>query len=412
MSSERSDPVPPMRVALFTPAWPPGLLPNGIATYTGYVVPGLRDLGVDVSVIAGEVDPGCSDPAVLRAAPRRDPAPVRAAARLRDWVSPGATSERRQALAIARVVQRLERERGLDLVEMEESFGWCGRIASLCGVPVVARLHGPWFLNGAMVADPTTRAFRRRVRSEGSAIARVAGISAPSRDVLERTRSRYELELPDADVIPCPVPPAAAADRWAADACEANTILFVGRFDNHKGADVVIEAFASLRPSAPDARLVLVGPEHAVTDAAGRSFRLHEFLDSRLPRAADRAAVDWLGTQRPEAIRRLRRRAAVTVVCSRYEVFGYTLAEAMAQGCPVVATASGGLGELVENERSGLVARSADPDDLARAVLRLLRDRELAARLGRTAITACAEQCDPAQIAGRTLALYRRVLRR
>jgi glycosyltransferase involved in cell wall biosynthesis len=157
---------------------------------------------------------------------------------------------------------------------------------------------------------------------------------------------------------------------------------------------------------------VLVGPEHAVTDAAGRSWRLHEFLDSRLPSAADRGAVEWLGAQPPEKIRRLRQRAAITVVCSRYEVFGYTLAEAMAQGCPVAATASGGLGELVEDARSGLVARSADPDDLARVLLLLLRDRDLAARLGRGALTACAEQCDPARIASRTLALYRRVLGR
>jgi glycosyltransferase involved in cell wall biosynthesis len=38
----------------------------------------------------------------------------------------------------------------------------------------------------------------------------------------------------------------------------------------------------------------------------------------------------------------------VTIVCSRYEIFGYTLVEAMSQGCPVVASAAGGMAELVE----------------------------------------------------------------
>ncbi len=397
---------------MLTPAWPAGQIPNGIATYAGHIVPALREKGVDVFVVTSidgsdGVDSRVSVPRALA-----EPVPQRALRRLYGVFNPYAVAERRNALTIVREIDRVRRERGIDLIEMEESFGWCEWVASECRVPVVARLHGPWFLNGAMVADPRTRSFRRRVRREGQAIGRVAGVSAPSRDVLERTRRHYGMPLADAVVIPNPVPAVGETERWDSAKCESATLLFVGRFDRHKGGDVAIEAFARIRRAEPSARLLFAGPDSGVTDEAGRTWHAREFIADRLPKPEDREAVEWLGPQSPAVIHKLRMRAAVTVVCSRWEVFGYTLTEAMSQACPVVATATGGLAEIVDDGRNGLLARPADPDDLARAVLELLRDPARAARLARAAAETTALRFGPAAVADETLALYRRVLGR
>ncbi len=400
-----------LRVALYTPAWPGGALPNGIVTYTSHIVPALRALGVETWVLASLLAPERTEAHARPVSSGRDPLPARLIARFRDFLAPGASAERRNAFAIAREVQRLERERRLALVEMEESFGWCARVAERCRVPVVARLHGPWFLNGALVEDTSSAAFRRRVEREGWALRRVAGVSAPSRDVLERTRTHYGISLERAEVIPHPIPLAPAEARWDPSGSDTATVLFVGRFDNHKGGDILLEAFARVRCAEPAAHLVFVGPDRGVRDASGRSWNLDAYLRSRMPRESDRAAVEWLGPQSREAIARLRLRASLVVVCSRYETFGYTLGEAMAQGCPIVASAAGGMTELVEDGRSALVVPPSDAEALAGAILSLLRDRPLAARLGRQAAEDCARCFAPDAVARRTLAFYRQLLR-
>ena len=67
------------------------------------------------------------------------------------------------------------------------------------------------------------------------------------------------------------------------------------------------------------------------------------------------------------------------------EGLGRVVIEAFSRGRGVVATAAGGIPDLVEDGREGLLIPKADEDALVAALLRVLRDRELAARLGAAA---------------------------
>jgi glycosyltransferase involved in cell wall biosynthesis len=75
----------------------------------------------------------------------------------------------------------------------------------------------------------------------------------------------------------------------------------------------------------------------------------------------------------------------VAVLCSRSEGMSNALLEYMAAGRPIVATAVGANGQLIEHGVHGLLVPPGDPGRLARAIRRLLEDRELAARLGAAA---------------------------
>lgn len=75
--------------------------------------------------------------------------------------------------------------------------------------------------------------------------------------------------------------------------------------------------------------------------------------------------------------------ADVTVVPSFYESFGLVAAEALACGCPVVASRVGGLAEVVQHGRDGLHIPPRDPDALADALSWLLRHPDRAAAMGR-----------------------------
>jgi glycosyltransferase involved in cell wall biosynthesis len=292
-----------------------------------------------------------------------------------------------------------------DLLEMEETFGSAWHTQQVLKVPVVVRLHGPWFLNGPALGVPMDSAFRRRDLSERRCIAGAAGVTAPSRDVLDRVRARYDLSLPNAAVIPNAMPPIPLSDRWTPETSDKKTILFVGRFDRHKGGDLVIDGFKTIAASLPTTELVFVGPDHGFRDDAGRVHSLSAFLDDRLPPSV-RSRVHVMGPLPAETVKGLRRRSHVTVVASRYENFPLALVEALGFGCPTVASDVGGIPEILDRDRTGLLFAAGDSSDLARKVMTLFERPELAAELGRQAAIDIGARLTPAAIARRTLDYY------
>jgi glycosyltransferase involved in cell wall biosynthesis len=103
-------------------------------------------------------------------------------------------------------------------------------------------------------------------------------------------------------------------------------------------------------------------------------------------------------------------RAAVVCVPSLREGYGMAAAEAMAHGRPVVASAVGGLVDLVEDGVNGLLVPPGDVAALRAAVVRLLEDPELRARLGAVGRERARERLSPVAAAEATLAAYRDAL--
>jgi glycosyltransferase involved in cell wall biosynthesis len=396
-------------VAYVTPGWP--TIPNGVAAYALRMQRALAAAGVEALLLARAVG-AAPPPEVIDIAPeaRARSLPERLALRLLGRFG----ADRALAFECTRstldALRRLHRERGTRILEMEESLGIPGRIARRAPVPVVTRLHGPWFLNGAARGVPRDDAFERRVRAEGIGLTRTQGITAPSRDVLRRTREHYGLPLAHAVVIPNPVALSPVDACWGRSACDPERIAFIGRFDRHKGGDVVIDAFARVLEHRPEARLVFVGPDRGLPDADGRPWQIEAYARERLGAKRDR--LEWVGEQPFEALPSFRRAAALTVVASRYENLAYTALEAMAMGCPIVSTEAGGLAETVEDGRNALTCKEDDAAALASRILLLLENPELAARLGEQARADCAERYAPERVAQQTLAYYEDVLER
>jgi len=100
----------------------------------------------------------------------------------------------------------------------------------------------------------------------------------------------------------------------------------------------------------------------------------------------------------------------VLAVPSRREGFGVSCAEAMAFGRPVVASAVGGLLDLVRDGETGLLVPPRDPVALRAALDRLLADPALRAQLGAAARAHVAEYCAWDRVTERTIAVYRAAL--
>lgn len=398
----------PRHVAYFSPGWPPGRCANGIVTYVGCMREGLAALGVATSVVAGDDVPADEGRRLFALrGPEGEGWWQTAEHRLLSRLDPGWAGARRSGRALRSVLRRLGRgAQPPELFEIEESLG-LGAWALDAGLPTVVRLHGPWFLNGSALGVPEDAAFRRRDRREGRLLARARAISAPSRDVLERTRSHFQLELRGARVIPNPVPE--PRRLWSREGADPATILFVGRFDRHKGGDLVVDAFASLASRHPQLRLVFVGPDRGLRDDTGRVWTLPAYLAHRLPEADARRRVEVTGEQPREAIEDLRTRASVVVVPSRYEVLSMTTLEAQAAGAPVVAARAGGPAEIVEHGESGLLFQPGDAGDLAGQLERVLGSPELASRLSAGGMRAYRARHTPEAVARASLDFYAEV---
>jgi SAM-dependent methyltransferase len=124
-----------------------------------------------------------------------------------------------------------------------------------------------------------------------------------------------------------------------------------------------------------------LAPEKGIEDLAAASEGLNLVVSGDGPLRS--LVPQALGFLTREELERRYERAAIVVCPSRSEGFGVVCAEAMAHGKPVVAGAVGGLLNLVEHERTGLLVPPGDPPALRAALDRLLGDRELRLRLGR-----------------------------
>ena len=154
-------------------------------------------------------------------------------------------------------------------------------------------------------------------------------------------------------------------------------ILFVGRLEEAKGADLLIQALPLIK-AQPDALLWIAGGDERDN---GERVRLRGLADAC--GVAER--VRFVNAVDREQLPDLYRAAAVCAVPSAYESFGLVAVEAMASGTPPVATRVGGLATTITHGKTGLLANDRRPEHFASAIERLLSDDTLRSRMGAAA---------------------------
>lgn len=394
-----------MKIAFLSPSWPYGQ--NGIVSYTRSISRALHDLGAEISILTFHASGSLGYETVVPLEMAKPSFLSRLAGSFRRRAGHELPGDSPVGRAIADAVRDLAKRGRIDLLETEESFGWGGYVTETTSVPVVVRLHGPYFLTGVYDEAPGVTLDARRLRDEGRAFARVMAITAPSRQVLEAMRAHYGLAR-EARVIPNPIAIDDSQAAWSLEHCDRDAILFVGRTDNRKGGDLVIRAFAELARSRPRLKLHFVGPDKGFIDS-NPGEAIGDYL-ARTVEPGIRERIIVHGALDPADIAKLRMAARVTVMASRYENFPMAALEALAVGCPLVTTGAGGIPELVTDEETGLICDGDVAGDMAGKLARLLDDDTLSVRLGRAGRQACIDRFHPMIVAREMLTVYASLL--
>jgi glycosyltransferase involved in cell wall biosynthesis len=178
--------------------------------------------------------------------------------------------------------------------------------------------------------------------------------------------------------------------------------LFVGRFVEMKGLDVLVGAIGALRARGVTDRVTLIGhgPEH------GRISRL----------LAGIPGIDLAGWQGPEQVRAAMRAARVVVIPSvvarsgEAEGLPSVAIEAMGLGTPVIASCEAGLAGVIAHGANGLLCRSRDPAALAACIAELLSAPGRALALGEAGRQTVVKDFDAAKQSRRLQCLLQRII--
>jgi glycosyltransferase involved in cell wall biosynthesis len=349
-----------MRVVLLPGIWPPDV--GGPATHGPELARFLVARGHRVFVVTMADGEPAERPCPVQTVSRARPFPVRYS---------------QVALAGARAARRA------DVVYASATYAAAAAASVLARRPLVTKL----------VSDPAYERARRYglfagtleefqgaggaavsmlKRGRTASLAAARTIVVPSAYLAELARG-WGLDARRVHVIPNAAPPVGGAEP---EALEPNTFVFAGRLTRQKSLGTALAALERV----PEARLLVVGdgPEQAELErlAAGAALDGRAFFAGARPRAGVLSALAG---------------AHAMLLSSDWENLPHAAVEALALGTPVVATAVGGVPEVVRHDVNGLLVRPGDPAGLAEAMQRLVSEPGLRDRLAAAAAPSVAE---------------------
>jgi glycosyltransferase involved in cell wall biosynthesis len=408
------------RVLVITPEFPPHTT-GGLGTHLVALTTSLSERGWTIDVILPALrslnEPGwpeASEPSTAHGARAHVVPPSDATRAMHPSSRRGkqAYAADIRAYALEVVASRDER---IDVVHLHDWFlaPVATEIHERVGAPLVTTLHllynpaFPWCgykLPAEIVA------------MEGSACLSSDRVIAVSSDMAALVRETYGVPAERVVAIHNGLDPA-SIELFGAEraATPSSTILFAGRVTRQKGVLPLVRSARLVLDAVPEARWIIAGPLGEPLLHRDLGPELTELIASD-PRLG--AAITVTGSLSRARLAELYRDAALAIVPSVYEPFGYAALEAMCASVPVVASSVGGLREIVDDGKTGLLVptvatgggsseRTPDVEALAAAQIALLRDPARARLMGSAGRVRALAEFPPGRMAEQTEAVYR-----
>jgi len=303
----------------------------------------------------------------------------------------------RYAHAVSDVLSELVPSESIDLVETTDWAADGYAYLRKRTVPVLVRLHGHSEVENSFERGEFKAGLKASLvwRMRRKQLVHCDAITAVSRSYCELARQMWRVKRDDVQVLPIGIDLDlfSPGDQPRAD----HLVLFAGGLQDAKGIGVLAAAIPQVLEQFPAAQFRMLGRDFRRGD--GRMWS--EYLSACFP-----SSLEYLGALPTERLIEQYRLASVCVVPSFYEPGGMVALEAMACGCPVIASRVGGLQENIEDGRTGLLARVGDPVALARSIVRVLQDARLRQSLSSAGIAQVRDRFAIEQSVARSAAVY------
>jgi glycosyltransferase involved in cell wall biosynthesis len=360
-----------LHVCYISQEYPPETGWGGIGSYTFEMAHGLAALGHRVTVISRAVDKETFTDEDGIAIHRVNPSP--------DWDSlpllwrmnrlwPGF------AWAAMLKLRAIHREHPIDIVEAAEGRADSFFVSYLPHRPkLITRLHTARIFIDQFNGKTNRPGAAQDYWLEKRSICRADMVTAPSKAILDLTKTWLKLNDDKALVIPNPI---SIVNFCVAENERAQIVLHVGRLETNKGAATIMGVLPELLEKFPVLEFHFMGADG--TDPNGVSWR-ERILQSIDPKERNRVKFQMVSRgELSEAYRR----AAVCILPSKFENAPYAALEAMACGTPVIACNSGGAPELIHDGVDGFLVPVDDAQTLAARIATVLTQPALRQQLG------------------------------
>lgn len=315
----------------------------------------------------------------------------------------------RRSFAVWRALVRLRREHPVDLVRFPDGYGEGFCFSCSPFAPFAIHLHGPASLvqrwDGRFVPPMRSRVEELLERHPAR---RAALLVAGTKGFGDLLAAKWGLDRSRIRIIRNPVDIEKFCPRPTAPRPSKKTVLFAGHLQWIKGLSVLAAAIPRVLAEHAEVEFQFIGND---TKSAPGGGSMRRFMENSLAPTGALRRVSFLEPlPQSELVNRYRACAALVLPSFR-EAYGNVVIEAMACACPCVVTSGVGASELIADGKTGFVVPPDNPEELARAISRLLAMPDAALdELGRQARATVERTSALPVIAAQTVEAYRGVI--
>ncbi len=273
-------------------------------------------------------------------------------------------------------------------------------------IPLVIRLETPLFKVAEIQKWQITRDLKFANWMEGETVRLADKAIAISKDIGKLISNHHNIykeriemcplgiELPDKNLL--------ISDQKK----NGFNILFVGRLEKRKGVETLFKAIPMVLEIVPSTQFYLVGMDTNFVPT-GESYK--KYLIENLDKIFHEN-VKFVGYVDDMELKTYYKNCDLFVAPSLYESFGLIYLEAMAWGKPVIGCNIGGIPEIVEDGKDGILIKPGDENELARAITKLLTELELRVKMGENGRKKVEGNFSTKKMAEKTYSIYKSII--
>ena len=384
-----------MNICYLSREYPPKII-GGVGTYVYESAKAMRKLGHNVYVITEALDTEKESIeegiCVIRVVKKE----IRFLSLLREKLS--RTVERLEySYAVSKKLRQVSRKYRIDIVESCEARAEGLWYYLFHRKPrLVIKLHTPEGIISRWNRDPRSLDNKIVEKIEEFWILRANKVIAISMAMVGLLRRYYDINFTGIPVVPNPIDTALFKPAAENINNQEQVILYTGRLEFRKGVHVLMRAIPKVFKQAPAAKFIFIGGDCGMKSYLLKKIAEYQFGD-RVILMEHVAREELVG---------LMQKSSVCVIPSLWENFPYTCLEAMSCAKAVVASCTGGIPEIIEHGKNGLLFPAGSSNALAEAIISILQDNTLRNKLADNARDAIESRFSPADIAEKTLLAY------